>query len=257
MLKKIIKSIVLSLIFTSCSYLMPGYDFKPYTSSYTEFEIYGITKNGKIDRLGELDNPKGNQFTIVKKGLIDPNNKKGGWTEITRDNTSVINNRIDKTYGIYFYFSPASVEISARDYGIKFYNDLKMNIDGEEYVISKKDFEMEKRKIFYDKDPYIKYRYKIPEIINEKYSFILDIGEIEIFDKNGKVVKKRKKIPPLLFKKTITIGKILTWHNFLDIFYTGWIENEKEEKEIFEKYKKILDDPKYDKKQYFYEETTF
>ena len=34
-------------------------------------------------------------------------------------------------------------------------------------------------------------------------SYILEIGEIEILDKNGKVIKAKEKIPPLVFKKFI------------------------------------------------------
>ena len=50
--------------------------------------------------------------------------------------------------------------------------------------------------------------------------YILDIGEIEIVDKTGKIIKPKEKIPTLLFKKTVYV--VLADKG---IKYNGWVED--------------------------------
>ena len=72
------------------------------------------------------------------------------------------------------------------------------------------------------------YFYDLPiEITNTEYNeYILDIGEIEIIDTDGKIIRPRTKIPPILFKKTInrTYVNDITGSDY-DVYYNGWAED--------------------------------
>jgi len=86
---------------------------------------------------------------------------------------------------------------------------------------------------------------KMNDIINDKYGirFIDDkriyalkrggenykikfLGEIEIIDTDGKIIRPRTKIPPILFKKTIyrTFVNDITGNDY-DVYYRGWAED--------------------------------
>ena len=56
-------------------------------------------------------------------------------------------------------------------------------------------------------------------------SYILEIGEIEILDRNGKVIKAKEKIPPLVFKKIYYRVLIKSYGGSEDIYYRGWAED--------------------------------
>ena len=65
------------------------------------------------------------------------------------------------------------------------------------------------------------------KITDTEYNeYILDIGEIEILDKNGKIIRPKTKIPPILFKKTIFRRFIndITGSDY-DVYYRGWAED--------------------------------
>ena len=59
---------------------------------------------------------------------------------------------------------------------------------------------------------------------------IIDLGEIEIYDENGKIQRKRRKIPPVLIKK---LYYTVRCNNFMctskDTLYDGWAEDYPEE----------------------------
>ena len=101
---------------------------------------------------------------------------------------------------------------------IKFYNDFKMTVNGKEYIIPKEKI----RYSAYD------YDLELPvKIAHTNYNeYILDIGEIEIIDTDGKIIRPRTKIPPILFKKTInrTYVNDITGSDY-DVYYNGWAED--------------------------------
>jgi len=109
-------------------------------------------------------------------------------------------------------------KINRINYRIKFYNDFKMIVNGKEYIIPKEKI----RYSAYD------YDLELPvKITNTNYNeYILDIGEIEIIDTDGKIIRPRTKIPPILFKKTIyrTFVNDITGSDF-DVYYRGWAED--------------------------------
>ena len=93
-----------------------------------------------------------------------------------------------------------------QSYYIKFYDDFKMTINGKEYTIPKE--KIEEKEIKWN-DGSITVKYKYPVSVNilktDDNEYILDIGEIEIVDKTGKIIKPKEKIPTLLFKKTVYV----------------------------------------------------
>lgn len=174
-------------IFSACSGL---FKFKPYFITFVySHGVYGILENEKVNRMGV---PKNN---IDKMDYI-----------------------ISNKYGIKFNTGNRiyANEDSQTYYNIKFYNDLKFILNGKEYIIQK-----EKIKIREDKSV-IKYEYPIPVDItkNDENEYILDIGEIEILDRDGKIIKNKEKIPPFLFKKTLYVSLISK-----NIYYNGWAED--------------------------------
>ena len=108
-----------------------------------------------------------------------------------------------------------------QSYYIKFYDDFKMIINGKEYTIPKE--KIEEKEIKWN-DGSITVKYKYPVSVNilktDDNEYILDIGEIEIVDKTGKIIKPKEKIPTLLFKKTVYV--VLADKG---IKYNGWVED--------------------------------
>ena len=137
---------------------------------------------------------------------------------VSKNNIEKMNNNILNKYGITFQSSNRIYAMgnSTKYYYIKFYNDFKFTLKGKEYIIQK-----EKIKIREDKSV-IKYEYSIPVDItkNDENEYILDIGEIEILDRDGKIIKNKEKIPPFLFKKTLYVSLISK-----NIYYNGWAED--------------------------------
>ncbi len=93
-----------------------------------------------------------------------------------------------------------------------------MTVNGKEYIMPKEKI----RYSAYD------YDLELPvKITDTEYNeYILDIGEIEILDKNGKIIRPKTKIPPILFKKTIFRRFIndITGSDY-DVYYRGWAED--------------------------------
>lgn len=182
-------------IFSACSGL---FEFKPYFTTFVyDHRIYGIIENGKINRMG-----------------------------ISREKVNKMNHIISNKYGIKFSSKNRiyANEDSQTYYNIKFYNDLKFILNGKEYIIPKEKIVREE---IDQGDIWIEYSYPAPVDITKTNddSYILEIGEIEILDKNGKVIKAKEKIPPLLFKKTYYRVLIKSYGGSEDIYYDGWAED--------------------------------
>ena len=188
---KFIVLIILVITTSACSSNSNSFwGFKPHFSTGTYIDAYAIIENGKINRMG-----------IPKKDI------------------DKMNDIINDKYGIRFIDDE---RIAPKDYNenyrIKFYNDFKMTVNGKEYIMSKEKI----RYSAYD------YDLELPiKITHTNYNeYILDIGEIEIIDTDGKIIRPRTKIPPILFKKTIyrTFVNDINGYN-LDVYYRGWAED--------------------------------
>ena len=189
---KFIVLIILVIITSACSSNSNSFwGFKPHFSTGTYIHSYAIIENGKINRMG-----------IPKKDIDKMD--------------SIINDK----YGIQFIDDDRiyALKGSGENYKIKFYNDFKMTVNGKEYIMPKEKI----RYSAYD------YDLELPvKITDTEYNeYILDIGEIEIIDTDGKIIRSRTKIPPILFKKTIyrTFVNDINGYN-LDVYYRGWAED--------------------------------
>ena len=189
---KFIVLIILVFIINACSSNSNSFwGFKPHFSTGTYIHSYAIIEDGKVNRMG-----------IPKKDIDKMD--------------SIINDK----YGIQFIDDDRiyALKGGGENYRIKFYNDFKMTVNGKEYIMSKEKI----RYSAYD------YDLELPvKITNTNYNeYILDIGEIEIIDTDGKIIRPRTKIPPILFKKTIyrTFVNDITGSDF-DVYYRGWAED--------------------------------
>ena len=188
---KFIILIILVITTSACSSNSKSFwGFKPHFSTDTYIDAYAIIEDGKVNRMG-----------IPKKDIDKMD--------------SIINDK----YGIQFIDNRIyALKGGGENYRIKFYNDFKMIVNGKEYVISKEKI----RYSAYD------YDLELPvKITDTEYNeYILDIGEIEIIDTDGKIIRPRTKIPPILFKKTIyrTFVNDITGSDY-DVYYRGWAED--------------------------------
>ena len=189
---KFIVLIILVFIINACSSNSNSFwGFKPHFSTGTYIHSYAIIEDGKVNRMG-----------IPKKDI------------------DKMNDIINDKYGIRFIDDDRiyALKGGGENYRIKFYNDFKMTVNGKEYIIPKEKI----RYSAYD------YDLELPvKITNTNYNeYILDIGEIEIIDTDGKIIRPRTKIPPILFKKTIyrTFVNDITGSDF-DVYYRGWAED--------------------------------
>ena len=189
---KLIILTILVIIANACSSNNNSFwGFKPHFLTGTYINSYAIIEDGKINRIG------------IPKEDIDKMD-------------DIINNK----YEIRFIDDEQifALKGGGEKYKIKFYNDFKMIVNGKEYI-------MPKEKISYSVDDYdLELPVKItPTNYNE---YILDIGEIEIIDTDGKIIRPRTKIPPILFKKTInrTYVNDITGSDY-DVYYNGWAED--------------------------------
>ena len=195
MIKNSFKFIILTIlviIANACSSNSKSFwGFKPHFSTGTYIDAYAIIENGKINRMG-----------IPKKDI------------------DKMNDIINDKYGIRFIDDKRiyALKGGGENYKIKFYNDFKMTVNGKEYIMSKEKI----RYSAYD------YDLELPiKITHTNYNeYILDIGEIEIIDTDGKIIRPRTKIPPILFKKTIyrTFVNDITGSDY-DVYYRGWAED--------------------------------
>ena len=188
---KFIILIILVITTSACSSNSKSFwGFKPHFSTGTYIHSYAIIEDGKVNRMG-----------IPKKDIDKMD--------------SIINDK----YGIRFIDDE---RIAPKDYNenyrIKFYNDFKMTVNGKEYIMPKEKI----RYSTYD------YDLELPiKITRTNYNeYILDIGEIEIIDTDGKIIRPKTKIPPILFKKTInrTYVNDITGSDY-DVYYRGWAED--------------------------------
>ena len=189
---KFIVLIILVIIANACSSNSNSFwGFKPHFSTGTYIHSYAIIEDGKVNRMG-----------IPKKDIDKMD--------------SIINDK----YGIQFIDDNRiyALKGGGENYKIKFYNDFKMTVNGKEYIMPKEKI----RYSAYD------YDLELPiKITNTNYNeYILDIGEIEIIDTDGKIIRPRTKIPPILFKKTInrTYVNDITGSDY-DVYYNGWAED--------------------------------
>ncbi len=189
---KFIVLIILIFIVNACSSNSNSFwGFKPHFSTGTYIHSYAIIEDGKVNRMG-----------IPKKDIDKMD--------------SIINDK----YGIQFIDDDRiyALKGGGENYRIKFYSDFKMIVNGKEYIMSKEKI----RYSAYD------YDLELPvKITNTNYNeYILDIGEIEIIDIDGKIIRPRTKIPPILFKKTIyrTFVNDITGSDY-DVYYRGWAED--------------------------------
>ena len=195
MIKNSFKFIILTIlviIANACSSNSNSFwGFKPHFSTGTYIHSYAIIEDGKVNRMG-----------IPKKDIDKMD--------------SIINDK----YGIQFIDDNRiyALKGGGENYKIKFYNDFKMTVNGKEYIMPKEKI----RYSAYD------YDLELPiKITNTNYNeYILDIGEIEIIDTDGKIIRLRTKIPPILFKKTIyrTFVNDITGSDY-DVYYRGWAED--------------------------------
>lgn len=189
---KFIVLIILIFIINACSSNSNSFwGFKPHFSTGTYIHSYAIIEDGKVNRMG-----------IPKKDIDKMD--------------SIINDK----YGIQFIDNRIyALKGGGENYKIKFYNDFKMTVNGKEYIMSKEKIRQ---------SVYNTYHYDLPiKITNTNYNeYILDIGEIEIIDTDGKIIRPRTKIPPILFKKTIyrTFVNDITGSDY-DVYYRGWAED--------------------------------
>ena len=195
MIKNSFKFIILTIlviIANACSSNSNSFwGFKPHFSTGTYIHSYAIIEDGKVNRMG-----------IPKKDIDKMD--------------SIINDK----YGIQFIDDDRiyALKGGGENYRIKFYNDFKMTVNGKEYIIPKEKI----RYSAYD------YDLELPvKIAHTNYNeYILDIGEIEIIDTDGKIIRPRTKIPPILLKKTInrTYVNDITGSDY-DVYYNGWAED--------------------------------
>lgn len=196
--------LIIIFSFTGCF----GLKFKPYSRTYVYTEmIYGILKNGKVDRMNIPEND------IDKMRLLF--SQKYGIRFHNEYNTVVAPKMYNKHYNI-------NTEFGKKQY-IKFYDNIKVTIGEKTFIIPKEKIvlnEIEKGAIFYE--------YSVPiDIINSSYNdVIVDLGTIEIYDETGKIQRSKRKIPPVLIKKTYLI---LRYNNIMqtsqDTLYRGWAED--------------------------------
>ena len=189
---KLIILTILVIIANACSSNNNSFwGFKPHFLTGTYINSYAIIEDGKINRMG-----------------------------IPKEDIDKMDNIIDDKYGIGFIDDERiyALKGGGKNYEIKFYNDFKMTVNGKEYI-------MPKEKIGYSVDDYdLELPIKIRRTNYNEY--ILDIGEIEIIDTDGKIIRPRTKIPPILFKKTIFRRFVndINGNNY-DVYYRGWAED--------------------------------
>lgn len=187
--------ILLFLIF--CNYIKLEAKSKVTTYVYVD-TAYGVIENGKVNRMG-----------------------------ISKEDIDKMDMEILKKYGISFQDyrigAPTGKRPFEKNY-INFYNDMKFIINGKEYIIPKEQIKIDPLN---SKDGPV-YPFEPPiDIRNTKDNeLIIDMGEIEILDKDGNIIKPKTKIPPILFKKTyLTIKYNNIKGTDQETLYRGWAED--------------------------------
>lgn len=222
-MKKIIVLLISSFFLYSCGIieLIQGFNymttFQPVTRTYNEHDIfqyiYGILENGNVER-----------------------------KKLSKNDIHSMNKKVYELYGIVFergnrIKAPNKLVGKEKEYNIIFYTDFILKVNEKKYIIPKDQ-------ILLKEDMYegaVHYKYILPFDSNLKNveEVIFDIGEIEIIDKDKKIIRKKQKVPPLLFKRVRYRKRILDWQGNTKTYYEGWAENyheydESKEKEIEE-----------------------
>ena len=210
-IKYLIVSIVFLILFSACS-MVAIYQiatWKPKILVDLDIKVYSIYKNGKFTResLKEKDIEK-------------------------------LSYQIADNYGLHLY----NGRIGTRgEYSrILFYDDIKVTINNKTVIIPKDKIKEKKLTDI----GYI-YDYSIEPLKFNYFStegFIIDLGTIEIIEKNGKIVKEKRKIPPIMLKNTVEIYWLENaFHpDIKDIYYHYWLDKYKGE---FGDVKKISSNP--------------
>ncbi len=191
---KVLQILFVSLILCGCSRV----------AQYVNIHrAYGIIKDGKIDRM-----------------------------QIPRDDLNRMNRIIREEYGIMFntnYRIYALYSIQKAHY-IKFYDDIILTIKDEKYTIPKEHIKESLGRL--NEGPEYSYANDVSvDIKDPKFNdLILNLGEIEIVDKDGEIVRPRRKIPPILFKKVyFKVRHTGTFGFKYDLLYWGWAEDYQED----------------------------
>lgn len=193
---KVLWILLVPLLLSGCSNII---------KSYSIDNAYGIIKDGKIDRMGVL-----------------------------RDDVYKMDEHIRDKYGIRFgsYFSIEAPIGIGKSYYINFYDEIIVIIKGQKYIIPKEDIEeygIDDSGVLSSLDEGAEYSYKngMPVGMSDLdyNNYILELGEIEIIDKEGKVVRERRKIPPILFKTTYHIATFKAFTGSFRLIYYGWAED--------------------------------
>lgn len=184
--------------------ILSGCRFKSYN-----VEIYGVVKDNQVDRMG-----------------------------IPRNDFEKGNSMIAEEYGVYFLPNFAIESFSRKEkYYIKFYDNITITIKGKKYVMLKENIDNTR----YKSDKVYTYA-DLPIDIYEYDNYILDLGEIEIISSEGEIIKFKRRIPPLLFKKTFNYFKAYIREGLKTDYYIyeGWAEDyKKNKKKAIEDYKKF------------------
>ena len=196
--------LIIIFSFTGCFNLK----YKPKISKSGGYSrIYGILENGKINRMGIPEND------IYKMNEIF--GREYGISFYSKYDTITAMKVYNKNYD-------NKKDFSKNQY-IKFYDDIKVTIGEKIFIVPKEKIvlnEVKKGAIFYE--------YSIPvDIYETPYdTLIVNLGTIEIYDETGKIQRSKRKIPPVLIKKTYLI---LRYNNIMqtsqDTLYRGWAED--------------------------------
>ena len=191
------------LIFTGCSHIFKRPSYVTYIYAKN---IYAILENKKAKR---INIPKNNTFKMNELFR-----EKYGFTFGSKYNKIYASKMLNKE------------NKEDRTQYIHFFNDIKITIGNKEYIIPKEDIS--------EIEGYSGPFYTYPTLFDFEHSqyndIIIDLGEIEIYDENGKIQRKRRKIPPVLIKKlyyTVRCNDFMCTSK--DTLYNGWAEDYPEE----------------------------
>ncbi|WP_029758408.1 MULTISPECIES: hypothetical protein [Fusobacterium] len=211
-IKYIVITIIFSILLGACSTIIGIYQvvtWKPKILVDLDIKAYSIYKDGKFTR----DGFKENEIDKLSYKIVDD-------------------------YGLYLY----NGRIGTRgEYSkIIFYDDIKVTLNNKTVVISKD--KIKQKKITYV--GYV-YDYSISPLEFNEFStegLIIDLGTIEIVEKDGKIVKEKRKIPPIMLKNTLKIFWLENaFHpDIIDTYYYYWLDKYKGE---FGDVKKIYPNP--------------
>lgn len=195
-MKKLNKCIVIILIFLFSGCFYPFVPYKP-SIAFLVFthHSYAIIENGKVNRMG-----------------------------IAKNDINKMNRIITNNYGIKFSSNAVSANEREKDVQIIFHNNLKITIGEKKYILKKENIKMRETQDWAPDYLFDDIGINLRETNDNEY--ILDLGEIEIVDGNGNIIKPKTKIPPILFKKTYYVAIMYNPQatNY-DLYYDGWVED--------------------------------